>query len=90
MTDEVRLKKLIAPAFYEVHRMLKEGEVTHFWLPGGRGSGKSSFAAIELLLCLMRDAQEGVMSHALAVRRYSGTIRESVFHSYCGRRGCWG
>ena len=79
MTDEVRLKKLIAPAFYEAHRMLKEGEVTHFWLPGGRGSGKSSFAAIELLLCLMRDAQEGVMSHALAVRRYSGTIRESVF-----------
>lgn len=76
--DGVRLRELIAPAFYEAHRLLKEGKITHFWLPGGRGSGKSSFAAVELLLCLMRDAQNGIFSHALAVRRYSATIRESV------------
>lgn len=76
--DGVRLKELIAPAFYEAHRLLKEERITHFWLSGGRGSGKSSFAAVELLLCLMRDAQNGVFSHALAVRRYSATIRESV------------
>lgn len=35
--------------------------------------------SIELLLCLMRDAQLGEQSHALAVRRFSATLRESVF-----------
>jgi len=62
-----------------VHRAVKENAATHFWLPGGRGSGKSSFVSIELILCLMRDAIDGNYTHALAVRRFSATLRESVF-----------
>ncbi|MBQ5778290.1 MAG: PBSX family phage terminase large subunit, partial [Oscillospiraceae bacterium] len=76
---ETRLKEVIAPSFFEAHKCIKEGGATHFWLPGGRGSGKSSFVSVELILCLMRDALSSDMTHALAVRRYSATLRESVF-----------
>ncbi len=76
---ETRLKEVIAPSFFEAHRRIKDRSVTHFWLPGGRGSGKSSFVSIELILCLMRDARDEQQTHALAVRRFSATLRESVF-----------
>ena len=49
------LSQLIPPAFYPVHRDLKAGGHLHYWLKGGRGSGKSSFLSLELLL--------GVMGH---------------------------
>ncbi len=76
---EIRCSSLLAPAFHCVHRDVKAGGHTHYWLPGGRGSGKSSFVGVEIPLCLMRDAQKGVMSHAVALRRYGVTLRESVY-----------
>ena len=76
---ETRLKEVIAPSFFEAHKCIREEAVTHLWLPGGRGSGKSSFVSIVLMLCLMRDAANDKKTHALAVRRYSATLRESVF-----------
>ena len=39
---EIRCSSLLAPAFHCVHRDVKAGGHTHYWLPGGRGSGKSS------------------------------------------------
>lgn len=76
---EIRCSSLLPPAFHCVHRDVKAGGHTHYWLPGGRGSGKSSFVGVEIPLCLMRDAQKGVMSHAVALRRYGVTLRESVY-----------
>ena len=76
---EIRCSSLLAPAFHCVHRDVKAGGHSHYWLPGGRGSGKSSFVGVEIPLCLMRDAQKGVMSHAVALRRYGVTLRESVY-----------
>ncbi|WMJ83439.1 PBSX family phage terminase large subunit [Oscillospiraceae bacterium LTW-04] len=77
--DEIRLTQLIAPAFDAVHEDVKAACHTHYWLKGGRGSTKSSFISLELLLCLMRDAREGIFTHAIVLRRYSVTLRESVF-----------
>ena len=74
-----RISECIAPPFRPVHAAVREGTYTHFWLPGGRGSGKSSFVGIELPLCLMRDAQAGRRTHAVALRRFGVTLRESVF-----------
>ena len=74
-----KVSELIAPAFHCVHRDVKAGGHTHYWLPGGRGSCKSSFVGIEIPMGLMRDAQKGVMSHAVALRRYGVTLRESVY-----------
>ena len=74
-----KVSELIAPAFHCVHRDVAAGRHTHYWLPGGRGSCKSSFVGIEIPMGLMRDAQKGVMSHAVALRRYGVTLRESVY-----------
>lgn len=76
---EVKLTDVIAPAFYELHNEIAAEKYTHHWLPGGRGSTKSSFVSVEVILSIMRDAEEGKNTHALILRRYSNTLRESVF-----------
>ena len=79
MTSNVRLSSIIAPSFAEVHRDIKAGGHTHYWLPGGRGSTKSSFVSIEIPLGMMRDAARGEMTNAVVLRRYGVTLRDSVF-----------
>ena len=75
----VKLSDVIAPPFSVVHADIKAGSHTHYWLKGGRGSTKSSFISAEILLCMMRDAKEGIYSNAIILRRYGVTIRESVY-----------
>ena len=45
------LDRLIAPSFYKVHNSIED--YTHFWLCGGRGSTKSSFVSVEIILGIM-------------------------------------
>ena len=71
----VSLKNLIAPSFYDVHRQLKSDDVVELWLRGGRGSTKSSFDSIEVILGIMKDPE----AHAVAFRRFENEIRDSVF-----------
>lgn len=77
--EKICLSEQISPAFFDVHRDIRSGGHTHYWLCGGRGSGKSTFAAIELLL--------GVMQHpganAIALRKVRDTLRDSVRHQLC-------
>ena len=75
---KVKLKCIIASSFYEAHKDIKQGLHTHYWFKGGRGSTKSSFISIEIVLGMMRDAQEGIMSNALILRRVKDTLSESV------------
>ncbi|HWP52011.1 MAG TPA: PBSX family phage terminase large subunit, partial [Clostridia bacterium] len=63
--DEIRLTQLVSPAFDAVHEDVKAARHTHYWLKGGRGSTKSSFISLELLVCLMRDAEKGLSTHAI-------------------------
>lgn len=72
---EYRLSKVIGPAFWESHNAVKSGEVTELIEKGGRGSGKSSFLSVELLLFLLRNPQ----CHAVAVRKVGNTLRGSVY-----------
>lgn len=74
-----KISGLIAPTFHGVHAAVRKSEYTHIWLPGGRGSCKSSFCGVEIPLGIMRDAQCGRMTHAVVLRRYSITLRESVY-----------
>ena len=74
MTD-IRLTDIIAPAFREVHRDIKAHGHTEYVLNGGRGSGKSSFAGVEVVLALKRNPD----MHALVVRRIKDTIKDSVY-----------
>lgn len=75
----VSLKSLIAPQFYDVHKSLKQELYTHHWLKGGRGSTKSSFVSIEIVLGIMRDAEKGIMSNAIVIRRVKDTLAGSVY-----------
>lgn len=76
---DARLSDIIAPSFYALHHDIANEKHIHYWLPGGRGSTKSSFVSVELLLSLMRDAIKGEQTHALVMRRYAATLRESIF-----------
>lgn len=69
------LSELIAPGFYGLHRELREGRYSEYMLRGGRGSGKSSFVSLEILLGLLKDPQK----HAIVYRRVAATLRESAY-----------
>ncbi|MGX4583355.1 PBSX family phage terminase large subunit [Paenibacillus chitinolyticus] len=71
----IELTKLIAPSFYDVHHDLKANKHTHYWLKGGRGSTKSSFISVEIILGIMADPN----ANAVAIRKVKETLRESVF-----------
>ncbi len=51
----MKLSKIIAPVFRPVHYDIKRERHTHYWLKGGRGSTKSSFISIEIILGMMRN-----------------------------------
>ena len=70
-----RLSKSIAPAFREVHAAIKSGSCGEVLLAGGRGSGKSSYVSLELLLQLLRHPE----SHAVVLRKRENRLRSSVY-----------
>ena len=74
-SGEIRLSSMIAPPFMAVHRDVKRGGHSEYWLRGGRGSTKSSFISIELILQLMKNPQ----MNAIIYRRVAATLRESVY-----------
>lgn len=71
------IRDLIAPCYYDMHRDIREKKYTFYNLPGGRGSCKSSFVSLEIVLGIMRDKTG--KSNAIVFRLIAGTLRESVF-----------
>ena len=71
---EVRLSQLVGQGFWESHRAVKNG-CNELVEAGGRGSGKSSFLSIELILQLLRHPQ----CHAVVLRKVAATLRTSVY-----------
>lgn len=69
------MSELIAPSFFEVHRDIKEGKHTHYMLNGGRGSGKSSFVAVEIVLLMMKNPR----LNAVVTRKTGTELRTSVY-----------
>ena len=73
--NEIRLSELIAPSFYCVHRDIQEKGHTHYVLRGGRGSCKSSFVSIEVILGIMNDEN----ANGAVIRKVGQYLRDSVF-----------
>ncbi|MGN0149004.1 MAG: PBSX family phage terminase large subunit [Clostridia bacterium] len=73
--SKVRLTDLIAPKFFQVHKAIQNHEYTHYWLCGGRGSTKSSFASIEIILGIMQNP----LANAVAIRKVGLYLKDSVF-----------
>ena len=72
---EIKLTDLIAPQFYDIHWDIIEGKHTHYKLYGGRGSTKSSFISIEIIMGMMQDPD----ANAACFRRVGNTLQESVY-----------
>lgn len=75
----VKLSNLIASSFHKAHKVIKQDLYTHYWFKGGRGSTKSSFISLEIILGMMKDAQEGKLTNAVVIRRVKDTLRGSVY-----------
>lgn len=74
----VRLSNLVATSFYDLHDDLLHKKHSNYWLKGGRGSTKSSFISIEIILGLMLDKD----ANAVVIRKVASTLRESVYDQY--------
>lgn len=69
---------LIAPSFADLHCDLKEGKWREVWLKGGRGSTKSTFTSVEIILGMLHDSD----ANAIVMRRYSNELRDTVFGQF--------
>ncbi len=72
---EIKLTDLIAPQFYDIHWDIIDGKHTHYKLYGGRGSTKSSFISLEIIMGMMQDPD----ANAACFRRVGNTLQESVY-----------
>ena len=75
VVDGTRLSAIIAPAFYPVHWDIADGLNTYYDLFGGRGSTKSSFISVEIVLGIMEDPA----ANAVVFRKVGNTIGTSVY-----------
>ena len=65
----------IAPCYLPLHEDIASSGHEIYFLPGGRGSCKSSFVSLELVNGIMQDAA----ANGIIFRRVAGTMRDSVF-----------
>lgn len=75
MQEGIKATELIAPAFYDLHEEFKQEAHTEYWLKGGRGSTKSTFTSVQIILGLLRDPQ----ANAVVFRRYGNELRDTVY-----------
>lgn len=75
MRMEINIADRIARSFDSVFWDVQDHGHTFYWLPGGRGSTKSSFVGIEVPLLLMQHPQ----CHAVVLRKVGNTIKNSVY-----------
>lgn len=68
------------PRFHDVLGDVMAHGHTHYWLYGGRGSTKSSFISLAIVLVLLDNPD----ANAVVVRRFSNTLRDSVFQQMTG------
>ena len=71
----VDASSLVIPRFHDVLGDVMAHGHTHYWLHGGRGSTKSSFISVCIVLLLLLNPE----ANAVVVRRFSNTLRDSVF-----------
>ena len=73
-----RIGRSIAPGFGPVLGDVLIHGHTHYDLPGGRGSMKSSFVSLTVVYLLLLEKE----AHALVLRKVANTMRDSVYAQY--------
>lgn len=72
---KILLSEIVGKGFYRVHYDILQEKHTHYWLKGGRGSTKSSFVSIELILGMLADEN----ANAVVLRKIGVNLKDSVF-----------
>ena len=72
---QISYEKLFAPVYYQAWNDIVEGKYREYWFKGGRGSCKSSFISLCIILGLMTDRN----ANAVVFRKIGSDIRDSVF-----------
>jgi phage terminase large subunit len=67
--------KYVGKAFVDLNRMIDERSHLHYWLEGGRGSTKSSFAALKTIELINNNPK----ACGIALRKVGNTIKDSVY-----------
>ncbi len=75
--DTLDIRNHLAPVYLPLHEDIQARRHQNINLPGGRGSAKSSFVALEIVNGIMQDKTGE--SNAIVFRRTANTMRESVF-----------
>ena len=75
---QIDIEKLVIPNFQPVLEDILAHGHTHYDFSGGRGSTKSSFVSIAVLLLLLQNSN----CHALILRKVADTLRDSVYAQY--------
>lgn len=71
----VQLGNVIAPSFYWLHLDILSQKHTHYYIKGGRGSTKSSFVSIEIIMGMMKDEN----ANAVILRKIGANLKDSVY-----------
>ena len=71
----ISYEKLFAPVYYQAWNDIFDGKYREFWFRGGRGSCKSSFISLVIILGIMTDPE----ANAVVFRKIGSDIRDSVF-----------
>ena len=72
---DVNVAALTIAAFDDVFGAVMNHDAGEFWLKGGRGSTKSSFISLCIVLLIINNPQ----ANAVVMRRFSNTLRRSVY-----------
>lgn len=75
---DIKLTNIIAPSFYDLHEHIKHNDFSKYLLRGGRGSGKSSDIAIEVLLNMLRNKN----TCAVVFMKHGVRLRHGAFNLY--------
>ena len=79
---KIYLTDCFGPAYYELFHDVEHRNHMTYWLQGGRGSLKGSFAYLYTIYDLTRDAENNIVTHAVGLRKVGATIRDSVFNNF--------
>lgn len=71
----ITASELTIPRFHDVLGDVMAHGHTHYWLHGGRGSTKSSFISLCIVLLIVAFP----FANAVVVRRFGNTLRDSVY-----------
>lgn len=88
-------KDIFAPSFWEAWNDFLNQRYTDMWFTGGRGSTKSSFVTMCIILGMIRDAKEAFahkaagdkrwmsyLTHAIVYRKVAADLKDSVYNQF--------